>query len=334
MNTVKFITFTDVHVSDTNPASRLGDYREDILNKLRQIGKVGKKLGVDFYILAGDLFHFKAPMRNSHALVRMLIEIFQDFGAPIYTTEGNHDLRRDSYDNFGEQPLSVLYATGVLHQVRNEIIKINDSTVRISGIPFTEEPDLTITPRRISHDENLQICILHLYATKKGGELFGHKLYSYDEISSLGDDIFVLGHYHVDQGIERINTNSKEQIFVNVGAISRGSLSEDEITREPKICYVSATTEKGKPPTIKAQSVKLRVKPAEEVFNIEKKKSEKKEIEDAERFVGTLQKEIENMGNSVETLDEEIEKTKIEKPVIAKVKHYLTEADLKLKEIR
>lgn len=334
MSIVKFITFTDVHVSDTNPASRLGDYREDILNKLRQIGKVGKKLGVDFYIFAGDLFHFKAPNRNSHALVRMLIEIFQDFGAPIYTTEGNHDLRRDSYDTFDEQPLSVLYAAGVLQQIRDEIIDINNSSVRISAIPFTEEPDLTIIPKSTSHDEDLQICILHLYATKKGGELFGHKLYSYDEISVLGDDVFVLGHYHVDQGVERINTGSREQVFINVGAISRGSLSEDEITREPKICYVSATIEKDKPPIIKTQPVKLRVKPAEEVFNIEKKKAEKKEIEDAERFVGTLQKEIEHMGNSVDTLDQEIENSKIEKPVIAKVKHYLTEADLKLKEIK
>lgn len=334
MSTIKFLTFTDVHISDVNPSSRLGNYREDILSKLRQIGKVGKKLEVDFYILAGDLFHLKAPSRNSHSLVKMLIDTFKDYGAPIYATEGNHDLRRDSYDNFDEQPLGVLYAAGALHQVRDKIIRIKDKRIRISAIPFIENPEISLIPKRTDHDEDLQISILHLYATKKGGELFGHKLYSYNEIAELGDDIFVLGHYHVDQGIERLSTGSREQIFINVGAISRGSLSEDEITREPKVCYVSAKLEEGRSPEIKAQPVKLRVKPAEEVFNIEKKKAEKKEIEDAEQFVEALQKEIDNMGNNVETLDNEIENTNIEKPVIAKVKHYLTEADLKLKEIK
>lgn len=334
MSTIKFITFTDVHISDTNPSSRIGNYREDILNKLRQIGKVGKKLGVDFYILAGDLYHFKAPTRNSHALNRMLIEVFQEFGAPIYATEGNHDLRRDNYDNFGEQPLSILYTAGVLHQIRDEIITVKDSRVRLSSIPFTEEPDFNVIPRITESFDGLQVCVLHVYATKKGGELFGHKLYSYDEIASLGDDIFVLGHYHVDQGIERISTGSREQTFINVGAISRGSLSDDEITREPKICYVSANLQKSKPPVIKAQPIKLRVKPADEVFNIDKKNAEKHEIEAAEQFVGTLQQEIKNMGNSVETLDEEIENSNIERSVIDKVKHYLNEADLNLKAIK
>jgi hypothetical protein len=45
---VKFISFTDVHISDVNPRSRTGDYRQDIFDKLTQIRDAGKKLGVDF----------------------------------------------------------------------------------------------------------------------------------------------------------------------------------------------------------------------------------------------------------------------------------------------
>lgn len=330
MSTAKFITFTDIHISDTNPASRMGNYQDDILAKLKQIGQVGKKLGVDFYIMAGDLYHLKAPTRNSHAQNRKLIEVFREFGAPIYATEGNHDLRQDSYTIFGEQSLSVLYADKTLLQVRDEIIDINGMSVRLSAIPFDENPDLkAITPSQQSTDADLHVSILHLYATPKGGDLFGQKLYSYEEISQLGDDIFILGHYHIDQGVQKIGN----QYFINVGAISRGSLTEDEITREPKICYIVAEMTDDKL-NIKAQPVKLRVKPADQVFNIEEKKAEKKKIQVAEEFVTRLQEEMVMVGDNANSVDEEIDHTNLEKPVIDKVKYYLSEADLKLKEIK
>lgn len=333
MNTIRFITFTDIHISDTNPTSRLGNYREDILNKLRQIGKVGKKLGVDFYIMAGDLYHLKSPSRNSHELNRLLIETFKDYKSPIYTTEGNHDLKQDSYSTFGEQPLSVLYADNTLIKARKKSIKFGNNKILIDSIPFSEEPELE-DKNKEKDDFDLKIKILHLYATKKGGNLFGHKLFSYDEISNLNDDIFVLGHYHIDQGIEIIDKKDKKQYFINVGAISRGSLSEDDINREPKICYVQVNLEENKRPIIKAQPVKLKVKPASEVFDLEEKKIEKEKMEDAEKFVGKLQEEIKDIGTNVDIIDEEIEKSNFEKSIIDKVKYFLNEADLKIKEIK
>lgn len=329
-DTVKFITFTDVHISDVNPQSRLGDYRQDILDKLKQIKLVGEKLKVDFFLCGGDLFNLKAPMKNSHELTGLLIELFKSFPAPVYCIEGNHDLKNDSYLTFDKQPLKVLYNSGALIQVGSER-KIKNVIIR--SFPFLEEPDFQDTekyPRVVDDGENVRVCALHLYATKNGGSLFKFKLFSYDEVAQLNDDIFVFGHYHIDQGVEILKNNGKEQHFVNVGAVGRGSLVEDEVTRNPKICVVTISPNK----EVTSQVVNLKVKPAEEVFNIEEKKTEKERAKATEEFVDTLKLEVsDELTLDIDNIQAEIEKTNIDKVVIQRIKDYLDEADRYFKGI-
>lgn len=327
MSDIKFITFTDVHISDINPQERRGSYRDDIIHKLKQIRAVGKKLDVDFFICAGDLFNLKAPMRNSHELTSLLIELFKSFPAPIYMTEGNHDLRNDSYEEFDKQPLNVIYKSGAMEQLRNKEVWDRDKefSIKLRSFPFCENPILNDLPK--SSDEVFSVCVLHLYSTKKGGDLFGQELFSYSEISQLNDDIFVMGHYHIDQGVETLNTYSKDQHFINVGAISRGSLSEDNISRIPKISLVTINSDK----KAKIQVVKLKVRPAEEAFFIERKKKQREKIAKATEFVEKLKNELEEKETSTDNLDENIKDLKIGDNIIKKVKHYMEEADLILK---
>jgi DNA repair exonuclease SbcCD nuclease subunit len=326
----KFITFTDVHISDINPQARLGDYRQDILDKLNQIKDAGEKLKVDFFLCAGDMFNLKAPMKNSHELTGILIKLFKSFPAPVYCIEGNHDLKNDSYLTFDKQPLNVIYKSGALIQIGDEKRIKN---IRLRSFLFTEDPYLESTsayPRAIDDEETVNVCALHLYATKNGGSLFKFKLYSYEEIAQLNDDIFVLGHYHIDQGVEVLTTRGKEQHFINVGAISRGSLVEDDIGRSPKVCLVTVSPNK----KISTQVVKLKVKPATEVFNIEEKKTEKERAKATEEFVDTLKLEV--TGNTIITKDniqEEISRSNVEKVIVQRVTDYLNEADRYIKGI-
>lgn len=329
---IKFLTFNDVHISDTTPGSRTGNYRDDILDKLSQIKLVGKKTGVDFFLNGGDLFHFKQPMRNSHQLVNMLTRLFKTFPAPIYSTEGNHDLRYDSYDTFDQQPLSVLYENEVLTQARYIFRDINGVKVRIRSFPFSEEPDLGALSKELDpkgEEADIKICMLHLYSTPKGGTLFKHKLFSYDEIATLGDDIFLLGHYHIDQGIQKIGN----QHFINVGALSRGSLSEDNIKRKPKTAYVTVSKEDDKV-VIKVVEVNLRVKPVEEIFNLEEKEEEKKKIKQAEAFVNELQSDIKNSGSSKNDVNQVVENLNIDKSILDRVRQYLVSAEDIIKELK
>jgi len=325
---VKFITFTDVHISAHNPQSRVGSYQNDILDKLRQIGAVGKKIGVDFYLLAGDLFNLKYPMRNPHSLNTVLIETFKQYGAPVYATEGNHDLRNDSYATFDEQPLKVLYSSGALVQLRDVTIAEGDLRVGLRAFPFDENPDLSVLPKRPS-DVDFSVAVLHLYASAKGGKYHSASMYSYDDIAQLGDDMFVLGHLHIDQGITTSHVGGRNVTYINVGAVSRGSLADDNTTRAPKIGYVEVSKINGAV-SVLAKSVRLKVKPAEEVFDLESHEKERKKHEEAEAFVEKLRAE-ESGQNALERIDSVITSMGLDKAVLGSVTHYLTEADLLLK---
>jgi len=73
------ITASDIHIGDINPRSRIDDFKETILGKIEQIRKECVKCNADAFIIAGDLFNLKNPNKNTHGLVRELIEIFKKF---------------------------------------------------------------------------------------------------------------------------------------------------------------------------------------------------------------------------------------------------------------
>jgi predicted phosphodiesterase len=338
MSEIKFISFTDVHISDINPQSRIGSYRDDILDKLKMIGNLGRKLNVDFYLCAGDLYNLKAPMRNSHLMNTMLIELFSSFSAPVYMIEGNHDLTNDSYENFDKQPLSVLYSSGALKRLSGRTVNFSKGegtpiSLELRGFPFAETPDLGQYPKANRSSVDVSVCALHLYATPEGGNLFKQKLFSYEEISQLNDNIFVLGHYHVDQGVVKTG----DQHFINVGAVSRGSLSHDNIARIPKVCVVTCKKEKEEV-LIDTQVVRLKVKPAAEVFLIEEKEKEEKKMLEAEAFVTQLREAIVD-DNEIDTAEGYLgvlkdSKADIDKKVLEKVEYYINEADIALRDIK
>jgi exonuclease SbcD len=328
MQSFKFITFTDVHISSINPSSRKGSYEQDMFSKLEQIKDIGKNHNVDFFICAGDLYNLKAPMRNPHELNVKLINLFKSYHAPIYMTEGNHDLRNDSYETFNEQPLKVVYASDAVIQARDIKKSINGISLCIRSIPFEEEPDLSVIDRA-PDGVDVSIFIMHLYATPDGGMLFKTKLYSYEEIANLKDDIYVMGHYHADQGIQTLNKNGKDQYFVNVGAVSRGALSEEETKRIPKIAVVTVTKDEAGV-HIKAEEIPLKVKSAEDAFDLVVHEREVKEQKEAQEFVLKLKTEMVDAPKE-DRIEDEINLMNLDKKILDKVNYYLTEAHLQKK---
>lgn len=326
MSTIRFITFTDVHISDHNPQSRLGNYKKDILEKLKQIGTLGNALKVDFYLCGGDLYEHKAPTRNSHELNVDLIKIFKEFGKPIYMTEGNHDIRNDSYENFSNQPLNVLYESRALTQLRNETVTKGSLKVALRAFEFEETPDLEAYGKP-NKDVDCSVCILHIYSKPEGGMLFKQKMFSYKDISVLGDDIFLMGHYHKDQGIVTVNYNGYDQHFINVGAISRGSHSDDNVSRAPKIGFVEIKKDSDGKVHIKTKQVRLSVQPASDIFDIEKKEIEQKRVRDAEEFVEELQKTVSVDNDSGAGLNDVINHLDLESEVMKKVDFFIKEAE-------
>jgi DNA repair protein SbcD/Mre11 len=316
MTEFNIITASDIHIGDINPRSRIDDFKETVLGKIEQIRKECVKCNADAFIIAGDLFNLKNPNKNTHGLVRELIEVFKKFKCPVYMIPGNHDLTGNNLESLKEQPLGVLFASGAVINLTDEKLSkkghrgLGESTIpKISlvGIPYMEDLDLTSVTLPPKENCIAQICVMHLYAGPQAGAVFKERLYGYDELSVLGSDIFVIGHYHVDQGIQVFN----EKQFINLGSISRGSLSDENLEHQPKIGIIKINHD-GEKTLIETGSLPLQIKPVTEVFDLVKREKEKKEIADIQKFVDEL-----IIGTASVTTHESIE-SQIDKLTVAK----------------
>ena len=316
------ITANDIHISDNGPRSRVDNFKMTMLDKIDQMGMACRKLNADAAIIAGDLYNLKNPTRNSHNLNRELIKVFKKFSCPIYMIEGNHDLSADQLGSIPDQPLGVLFADGTLIQLRHNIIEKEGVSISLVGVPYTENLDLSVLDLPGKNNCVTQICALHLYAGLKSTMLFNSQIYGYDEIGKLPSDIFILGHYHIDQGIYKKN----DKYFINIGSMSRGAISDDDIDHHPQIGFIKISVEDNKP-TYMVRPIRLRIKPANEVFNLEKKKQELQEREEIKLFVEKLASEtVVDASDKSKTIDQIIENMDMVEAVRKRVLYFIGEA--------
>ncbi|KKL89048.1 hypothetical protein LCGC14_1918660, partial [marine sediment metagenome] len=52
----KFIYLQDTHIKGKNPENRIGSYYQDVMNKIKEVISIAKKLKVDAVLHGGDLY--------------------------------------------------------------------------------------------------------------------------------------------------------------------------------------------------------------------------------------------------------------------------------------
>lgn len=285
MGRVGFIYRTDVHVSDKNPASWKGDYSAEVFDNLTQIGVLAKNHGAAAVLDGGDYFHTKSPGRNSHSLVEQTARIHQAYPCPVWCVEGNHDITNNDLASIERQPLGVLYAAGVFGQLREQVFEDGDIRVRVVGVPYS--PHRTLDElraiRKQPGDTHL-IAIVHALAGRNPPpsvqEFFGEPVFNYEDLSlDGGPDCWAWGHWHKDQGVEVV----KGRPFVNLGAVSRGALVKENLSRNPKVAFMEIDG-KG----LRVTPMLLQVADAADVFDLERKERHDKEGKEIEAFVTRL----------------------------------------------
>jgi exonuclease SbcC len=298
MKAIKLLWRTDVHLSDRSPASRTDDWIETVFAKLEQVKLVASKVGAHAVLDGGDFFHIKSPSRNSHDLVRRVADHHANYPCPVYCTPGNHDSVYGDYANLDQQPLGVLYSTGVfrrLYDKHEATFEVEGLKVRVVGIPYHGKSyDLERFQSIVKGDEDFLICIAHVLASEKGGTMFeGEDILEYRDLAPLAPDMFMFGHWHKDQGVHEIDGTK----FVNIGSLTRGSLSQDNVGRRPAIALLTLSKEEG----IRVQVLRLRVKDADEVFDMDARVREEAREMTVDAFVESVREAlVETKSASVE----------------------------------
>lgn len=320
---ISLVWRTDVHLSDTAPSSRKDDWAATVLGKLDQVGRVADKVRAAAVLDGGDFFHVKSPSRNTHDLVRRTADLHAKYPCPVYANVGNHDCVYGDIEYLDQQPLGVLFSTGVFKRcygpyevyfgpadrTTNEVRAYprNRSTgewsngdpffvaglrghknipvVRVVGIPYHgTRYDMSLFDIKKGKEDHL-VVMAHVLASPSGGTMFeGEDIVKYDDLASTEADVYFFGHWHQDQGVTDLGSKK----IVNVGSLTRGSLTQDEVQRRPA-CVV-ADFDVGGP--VKIRVVRLRVASASDVFDVEGRAREVTRVTTMDSFVQAVKAKL------------------------------------------
>lgn len=227
---------SDVHLTRRAPANCTDSYLPDLMDLLAQAFGVFRERGVAAAVIAGDLFHHKAPTRTDHWIVRELGRLFRAAEFDVWVTPGNHDMQNDRQDSVGStQPLGVLFDTGVAHCLDGWM----GGDHPVFGVPWqqhwSEERIAQCLEPWAEQATERSLVVTHapIYPPScepryPGAELtpadwWAHALRDLSRTHSV-----FYGHIHECHGTwERGGVT-----FCNNGALSRGSLGEDNLTRD------------------------------------------------------------------------------------------------------
>ncbi len=139
----------------------------------------------DIIVSTGDLVHDRGSYESGITLIKKLMSI-----ANVYSVTGNHDLRRNDYDEFQK----ALDRTGAktLHDESVTLTR-NDAEITLSGIedPFSEDGN-TIT-------ENVAKSVDRIEKTDDFHIVLFHRANHMDLLRHNGFDLVLSGHMHGGQ---------------------------------------------------------------------------------------------------------------------------------------
>lgn len=291
MSSIRFITSTDEHISDLPPGFRKDDYRSAILKKLEWQGSIAKSTGADAVLRGGDLFHVKAANKTTHSTMQLVASIHRNYPCPTYSLAGNHDMSNNERESvYRQQPLGVLFKTGVVYPLEDEVFTSGSMKVRVVGLDYTTDLDVGLIQeklRKTSDDEYL-IAVVHALASMAPSEriqtFFNENILDYRDLVFPGcPDVFVFGHYHKDQGIQ----DHLGVKFVNLGAVSRGALTFENMERKPKVSSIVFDSR-----GVSIEEIVIPHEDAKEIFDLDLKKRLDNERKDLNEFITLLRSDI------------------------------------------
>jgi DNA repair exonuclease SbcCD nuclease subunit len=311
----KYILTNDLHLSLRNPSSRIDNYHEAIFGKLDQIYRLAVKIQASAILLAGDIFNEKTrvPISLVFEVWRWCIKVKQA-GIRILSIPGNHDLQNDRYDSLSGQALGLLYLGGAMEDVSFKIVDVDG--VDIGGIPYPAAKVMASYDSMPPPRGHRSILMSHCFALPMAGEYFGEPILAYSDMLSYPFGVYHFGHDHRDNGVHRIG----DRWFVNIGALSRGALSHENIGRDVKCAIV----EFGDSGTSVLQ-VKLQYRPASEVFDLTLRAQKERERSDIEQFVAGLSQDLADI--SPVNFKEKLQAMEIPDQVRVRVLTYIDQAE-------
>jgi DNA repair protein SbcD/Mre11 len=285
MPEIRFVSSSDEHLADLAPGFRKDDYRAAILSKLEWQGEFAHRFGASAFLRGGDFFHVKAANKTTMRTMAMAARLQRRYPCPIFAVAGNHDMSNNDPVTVPGQPLGVMLESNVFNHLQDQTFEDGSLKVRIVGVEYTTDLDVDGLHALVKKkDETYTVAIVHALAAmapeEKIQNFFHERVFDYRDLVFEGcPNVYIFGHYHKDQGIvDHLGVK-----FVNLGAISRGALTFENLDRKPKVASFKFNSQ--------GISVEEHVVPhadAAQVFDLELKKKLESERRSLNEFIAQL----------------------------------------------
>lgn len=298
---MRFLWFSDTHVSDTAPVMRTETYTDDIFEKIAEVSSLCVEHEVDYALFGGDWFNNKLAARVSHNLVNRSLRALDAFPCPVIFIVGSHDVPYGRLDLLYKRPIGTLlrhpnvkYLDSALELVENNIA-VRLYPVSDSYNNTTEEVVSELTRMRYEADtvkadgvQYYDVALLHQPVVKEGS--FPFPVVQSADLVGLADAI-LYGHMHNYEGTWEMRLpGGPPTTFVNMGAVSRGSLDEKTLSRVPTV-FMFDVLEIAPDHTLGMayNEIPLKsAKPAEEVFRFAEKQEQVNREADIEALLTSV----------------------------------------------
>lgn len=267
----------DLHLTHKTPSGRTDHWPTALFAKLEQIRKLAVAIKADAVALAGDLFH------TDHVSYQVLVQLIAwayTLPCPFYVIPGNHDLYHDRLDSIPKTPYGVLVTSlpGLITDVSYQLLPAGDAYV--TGVPYPDALTVASFERIPSFVAPVVpkplLVMAHCFAEPVARDFFGTPVHAYADLAARCPHAgaFLFGHDHADLGVAEIDG----RYFINIGALGRGSLTHEEVTRDVAVAIITTA-----PWHVKL--VRLQVSPATEVFDLQLKAAKDREATRVGEFV-------------------------------------------------
>lgn len=280
-DSLRLLVVNDVHLSDRAPRWRTDTYADDIFTKLHWVLNYACDRA-NVVAFTGDVFHNPNPRNVSHALLQRLLKLLSEHpGAAgmeaVLIVPGNHDLGAAGWAGVDRQPLGSLDVVPNVHLLAADEF-IDSRGLRIVGVGW----DYHMTAETIwaaVHRPPVDVLLMHAPLAVEPNPHYETVLCA--ELAGIARVVFA-GHIHEPLAGSGVRTVG-DTMFVNYGALSRGSIAMADLAREPAIARLDMDAKQ-----FSVLPVTVPHRPFTEVFRFDQAQADRQKSETIERFVRSL----------------------------------------------
>ena len=245
---MKFLFFTDIHLSGVNPRHRVDDFPRTMLEKLRETYTIAEEMGCEFVAFGGDFFNSHRIF--SYEVISEAMDVMCDSKLDTYACVGEHDLFGHSPKTYPSSTLAFMVRRCARFHILFDPIDLGNVVLHAKH----EWENMQEAMKRQIDQTKLNVLICHELITNK------HGMFDVIDTKTLNPcpfDIVVSGDLH--DGYEPHEVGNT--FFCNPGSLARRAIND--LNRTPQVAIIDAT--KGDVPVVMIHPITC-AKPGSEVF--------------------------------------------------------------------